>query len=259
MDHNSTLQMDSTSEAGQLAVVTGASSGIGAATARQLAAQGYRVACVARRTERITALAEEIGGTAITCDITDPTQVSSLAQQLGERVDLLVNNAGGAVGQEALAEADFDAWETMFASNVFGTARVTKALLPALEAAAGTVVFVTSTAAEAPYEGGAGYCGAKAAERSMVGALRLEIVDRPVRVCEISPGMVHTEEFSLTRFHGDQARADAVYDGVAEPLVAEDIAEAICWMASRPCHVNIDRLVVRPRAQAANHKVHREG
>lgn len=181
----------------------------------------------------------------------------TLAQRVGGSLDLLVNNAGGAVGQEPLAQADFDAWETMFASNVFGTARVTKALLPALVQSAGTIIFVTSTAAESAYEGGAGYCGAKSAERSMVGALRLEIVDRPVRVCEISPGMVRTDEFSLTRFHGDQAKADAVYAGVDEPLVADDIADAISWMATRPSHVNIDRLVIRPRAQAANHKVHR--
>lgn len=240
------------------AVVTGASSGIGAATARQLAAGGYRVLCVARRAERIRALADEIGGEWVECDVTDPAAVDALAARVGASLDLLVNNAGGAVGQEPLAEADFEAWETMYASNVFGAARVTKALLPALEAdGGGTVVFVTSTAAEAPYEGGAGYCGAKAAERSMVGALRLEVVDRPVRVCEISPGMVKTDEFSLTRFHGDQDKAERVYAGVDEPLVADDIADAITWMATRPAHVNIDRMVVRPRAQAANHKVHR--
>ncbi|GAB2483429.1 SDR family NAD(P)-dependent oxidoreductase [Luteococcus sediminum] len=250
---------------GQRALVTGASSGIGAATARRLAHEGYEVVLVARRRERLVALAEEIGEWSKApvsieqCDITDPEQVTGLRDAVGGGLHLLVNNAGGAVGQEALAEADFEAWETMFASNVFGTARVTQALLPALEAAHGTIVFVTSTAAEAPYEGGAGYCGAKSAERAMVGSLRLEIVDRPVRVCEVSPGMVHTEEFSLTRFHGDQAKADAVYAGVAEPLVADDIADCITWMATRPTHVNIDRLVVRPRAQAANHKVHREG
>lgn len=247
----------STDTSAPLAVVTGASSGIGAATARKLAQQGYRLLLAARRADRIQALANELGATALPCDITSADDVEQLSAAVGDRLDLLVNNAGGAVGQEPLAEADLDAWQTMFQVNVMGTARVTKALLPALEAAAGTVVFVTSTAAETAYEGGAGYCGAKSAERAMVGSLRLEIVDRPVRVCEISPGMVHTEEFSLTRFHGDQARADAVYAGVAEPLVAEDIAECIGWMASRPSHVNIDRMVVRPRAQAANHKVHR--
>ena len=141
--------------------------------------------------------------------------------------------------------------------NVLGSARVTKALLPGLIKGQGTVVFVTSTAAESVYEGGAGYCGVKSAQRALAGSLRLELFDQPVRVCEIAPGMVHTEEFSLTRFGGDQARADAVYAGVPDPLVADDIADAIGWMATRPAHVNVDRLVIRPRAQAANHKVFR--
>jgi NADP-dependent 3-hydroxy acid dehydrogenase YdfG len=145
----------------------------------------------------------------------------------------------------------------MYELNVMTAARVTQALLPALRAAAGAVLFVTSTAAEAPYEGGAGYCGVKAAERSLAGALRLELNGEPVRVLEISPGMVRTDEFSLTRFAGDKARADAVYAGVAEPLLAEDVADAITWMVTRPAHVNVDRLVIRPVAQAANHKVHR--
>ena len=239
------------------AVVTGASSGIGAATARALAEAGYRVVCAARRTDRIEPLAAEIGGVAVACDITDPAQVDALAAAVGDRLDLLVNNAGGAVGTETLAEADFDAWVTMFETNVLGAGRVTKALLPALRAAEGTVVFVTSTAAEAAYEGGSGYNAAKAGERMLAGALRLELNGEPVRVCEVAPGLVHTEEFSLVRFHGDQARADATYAGVPDPLVAEDVADAIAWVASRPAHVNIDRLVIRPRAQAANHKVHR--
>ncbi len=254
----STSQNDRpTPDARPVAVVTGASSGIGAATARALAASGYDVVCAARRADRVQELATEIGGRAIACDITADADVSALAEAVGPRLDLLVNNAGGAVGLEPVREADLDAWTTMFATNVIGTGRVTKALLPALIAGRGTIVVVTSTAADAPYEGGAGYCGAKAAERSIVGAMRLELVDQPVRVCEVAPGMVHTEEFSLTRFHGDQARAEAVYSGVAEPLVAGDIAECIAWIASRPAHVNIDRLVVRPRAQAANHKVFR--
>lgn len=239
------------------AVVTGASSGIGAATARSLAAAGYRVICAARRTDRIQALADEIGGVAVPCDVTDAGAVERLAAEVGDRLDLLVNNAGGALGQQPVAQAEIDAWQRMYDVNVLGAARVTRALLPALDAAAGTVIFVTSTAAEAAYEGGAGYCGVKSAERALAGSLRLELFDRPVRVCEISPGMVHTPEFSLTRFDGDQARADAVYAGVPGPLVAEDIADAICWMATRPAHVNVDRMVVRPRAQAANHKVFR--
>ncbi|WP_040158595.1 SDR family NAD(P)-dependent oxidoreductase [Nigerium massiliense] len=239
------------------AVVTGASSGIGEATARRLAAEGYRVVVAARRADRLEALADEIGASAVACDVTDESSVAGLAEAAGDSVDVLVNNAGGAVGQEPLAEADLDAWATMYQTNVLGAGRVTKALLPAIEAAHGTVVFVTSTAAEAAYEGGAGYNAAKAGERMLAGALRLELCGRPVRVCEIAPGMVHTEEFSLVRFGGDQAKADKVYEGVPDPLVADDIADAVAWMVTRPEHVNIDRLVIRPRAQAANHKVFR--
>ncbi|MDR0283894.1 MAG: SDR family NAD(P)-dependent oxidoreductase [Propionibacteriaceae bacterium] len=239
-----------------IAVVTGASSGIGAATARTLAAH-YTVYCAARRTDRIAALAAEIGGVAVTCDVTDPASVAALAATVGGRVDLLVNNAGGAFGMEPLATDDLGRWERMYATNVLGAARVTQALLPALRAAEGTVVFVTSTAADAAYEMGGGYCGVKSAERSLAGALRLELCGEPIRICEISPGMVMTDEFSLVRFDGDQARADATYAGVPDPLVAADIADAIGWIASRPTHVNIDRLVIRPRAQAANHKVFR--
>lgn len=241
----------------RLAVVTGASSGIGAATARALAASGFRVICAARRFDRVHELAAEIDGIAASCDVSDPEDVAMLAEAVGDRLDLLVNNAGGAVGLEPVANADFDAWETMYRSNVLGAARVTKALLPAIEAAQGTVVFVTSIAANGPYEGGAGYNAAKAGERMIAGALRLELCGRPVRVCEVVPGMVHTPEFSLTRFHGDQSRADAVYAGVPGPLVADDVADAIAWVATRPEHVNIDRLEIKPRAQAAPHKIHK--
>ena len=241
----------------KLAVVTGASSGIGAATAEALAGAGYTVVCAARRADRVTALAARIGGVACVCDVTSAESVAALAGAVGDRLDLLVNNAGGALGQDPLASTDLDEWTAMLQLNVVGTARVTQALLPALTAAAGTIVFITSTAAEAPYEGGGGYCGAKSAERSMAGALRLELNGLPVRVCEISPGMVHTEEFSVTRFHGDRAKADAVYAGVPEPLLASDIADAVVWVATRPGRVNIDRLVVRPVAQSANHKVFR--
>ncbi len=240
-----------------VAVVTGASSGIGAATARRLAAAGYWVLCVARRSDRIARLANEIDGYAVTCDVTDPADVEVLAAAVDGRCDLLVNNAGGALGQEPVAEADLQAWSTMYASNVLGAAAVTKALLPALISSQGQVVFITSVAADGAYEGGAGYCGAKAAERAIAGAMRLELVDQPVRIAEISPGMVRTEEFSVTRYGGDEERAAAVYAGVAEPLSAEDIAECVVWVASRPAHVNIDRMTVRPRAQAAQHKVHR--
>lgn len=239
------------------ALVTGASSGIGAATARWLAEHGYRVLLAARRVEKLAAVAAETGGVAIECDITNPDDVAALVETIGDSLDLLVNNAGLALGQDPLATTDLADWDKMFQTNVLGTARVTQALLPALEVAHGCIVFVTSTAAETAYEGGGGYNAAKSGERMMASALRLEIVDKPIRVCEISPGMVRTDEFASTRFGGDAERAAKVYQGVAEPLVAEDIAECIGWIATRPEHVNIDRMVVRPRAQAANHKVHR--
>ncbi len=239
------------------AVVTGASSGIGAACVRQLAEAGFHVICAARREDRLAEVVAGLDAEAVVCDVSSPADVAALARAVGDRCDLVVNNAGGALGQEPLASDDLSRWTAMYASNVLGAAQVTQALLPALRAASGTVVFVTSTAAEAPYEGGGGYCGVKSAERAMAGSLRLELAGEPIRVCEVAPGMVHTEEFSLTRFDGDRARADAVYAGVPDPLTADDIAEVVGWVASRPSHVNIDRIVVRPRAQAANHKVHR--
>ena len=240
------------------AVVTGASSGIGAATARALAAAGHEVICVARRTGRIVDLAAEIDGRAVTCDITDADSVAALAAEVGAGLDVLVNNAGGAYGLDPVATADIEDWRTMYEVNVIGTLRVTQALLPALVAAEGVVVNVGSTAGRTSYEGGAGYTAAKHAVATMTETMRLELVDQPVRITEIAPGMVHTEGFSLTRFKGDQERADKVYAGVAEPLVAEDVADAIAWMATRPAHVNVDLLVIKPRAQAAAHKVHRE-
>ncbi len=254
--------MSSTPQSDQpVAVVTGASSGIGAATARALVAQGFQVVMAARRLDRLTDLAAEIGATPIRCDVADPADVAALAEAV-QRCDVLVNNAGGALGLEEVSDANFDLWHQMYATNVIGAAAVTKALLPTMINGrdlgdAACLIFVTSTAAEFGYEKGAGYCSAKAAERAVVQSLRLELFDQPVRVCEIVPGMVHTEEFSLTRFDGDQARADAVYEGVPSPLTAEDVAECIAWVADRPAHVNIDKLIVRPRAQAAQHKVHR--
>jgi len=240
------------------ALVTGASSGIGAATARALAADGWTVICAARRIDQIEALALEIGGRAVVCDVTSEESVAGLVEAVGPELDLLVNNAGGAIGQEPVDQADLDAWQTMYQTNVLGTARVTKALLPALEKARGEIVFMTSTAADAGYEGGAGYNAAKAGERMIAEALRLELFDRDVRIAEICPGMVHTDEFSLNRFHGDQSRANNVYAGVAEPLTAKDIAECVRWIAGLPHHVNIDRITVRPRAQASQFKVFRE-
>lgn len=240
------------------AVVTGASSGIGAATARALAAEGFHVFCAARRAERIEALAAEIGGTAVTCDVTDEAQVAALAAAVGGKLNLLVNNAGGAFGADPVVEADPEQWRRMYDINVIGTMRVTKALTPALIAGGeGTIVNIGSTAGRWVYEGGGGYTAAKHGVAVLTQTLRLELNGQPVRVTEIAPGMVHTEEFSLVRF-GDQAKADAVYAGVAEPLLASDIADAVAWVATRPHHVNIDLMVIQPIAQAAAHKVDRK-
>ena len=240
------------------AVVTGASSGIGAATARRLAATGFHVTCAARREDRVTALAEDIGGEAVRCDVTDPEDVARLAERVGPRLDVLVNNAGAAYGSAAVTESDPEDWRRMFEVNVIGLLQVTQALVPALVASgAGVILNVGSTAGRIAYEGGGGYTVAKHGTQVVSETLRLELYDQPVRVCEVAPGMVRTDEFSLNRFGGDRAKADAVYDGVAEPLTADDVADAITWMVTRPPHVNIDELVMRPRAQAAQHKVHR--
>ncbi len=246
----------------KVAVVTGASSGIGAATARRLAGAGFHVVAAARRSDRLDALVGEIGNaTAVRCDVTDDASVTHLADVvtgLDGALTLLVNNAGGARGMDPVASGSVADWQWMYDVNVLGTLRVTKALLPALEASgAGTVVTIGSTAAFTVYEGGGGYTASKHAQTALVGSLRLEIVGRPVRVIEIDPGMVRTDEFSLNRF-GSRDRADAVYAGVKEPLVAEDVADCVAWCATRPHHVNVDRLVIRPLAQAAQHKVHRE-
>jgi len=246
-----------TSSSRPLAVVTGASSGIGAASARYLAREGFEVVCAARRLDRIEALAKEIDGRAVQCDVTSAEDVAALTEAVGEQLQVLVNNAGGAFGFEPVAEADLEAWRQMYEVNVIGVAAVTKSLLPALVAGKGTIIVMGSTAGQVAYEGGGGYVAAKHAAKAVVDTLRLELFDQPVRVCEIAPGMVRSEGFALTRFSGDQAKADAVYAGVAEPLTSEDIADIVAWIATRPSHVNIDRITVRPRAQAAQHKVHR--
>jgi NADP-dependent 3-hydroxy acid dehydrogenase YdfG len=240
------------------AVVTGASSGIGAATARHLAREGFHVFCAARRVDRVEALAQEIDGTAVACDVTSQEDVAELAARVGKRLDVLVNNAGAAFGSSPVSESDPAEWRAMYEVNVIGLMLVTKALLPALVASgAGVILNVGSTAGRIAYEGGAGYTAAKHGTQVVTETLRLELYDQPVRVCEVAPGMVRTDEFSLKRFAGDQEKADAVYAGVAEPLTADDVADAITWMVTRPAHVNIDELVMRPRAQAAQHKVHR--
>jgi NADP-dependent 3-hydroxy acid dehydrogenase YdfG len=240
------------------AVVTGASSGIGAATARALAGDGFHVVCAARRRDRIEELAAEIGGTAVVCDVTDDDSVRALAEAV-DSVDVLVNNAGGAVDAATVEDAKVEDWARMFDINALGMVRVTQALLPALRRdGGGLVVNMGSTAGRVAYEGGGGYTAAKHAVAVLTRTLRLELVAEPLRFTEIAPGMVRTDEFALNRFDGDNERAEAVYAGVAEPLVAEDIAEMVRWVASLPPHVNIDELVCRPRAQAAQHKVHRE-
>ena len=242
---------------GRVAVVTGASSGIGAATATRLAAEGFSVVLGARRVDRLTELAERIGGRALPLDVTDDDSVAAFCGQL-DRVDVLVNNAGGSWDMDPVAEADLDSWQRAYDVNVLGTVRMTRALLPALRASgAGDVVFVGSTAGLVSYEGGASYTAAKHGVHTLAETLRLEIVGEPVRVIEIAPGMVRTDEFSRNRL-GSQEKADNVYRGVREPLVAEDVADCIAWTLTRPHHVNIDLMVVRPIAQAAQHKVARE-
>jgi NADP-dependent 3-hydroxy acid dehydrogenase YdfG len=237
------------------AVVTGASSGIGAATARALAADGWDVVLGARRLDRLEALAAEIDGRAHALDVTDAASVDAFVAAVGD-CHLLVNNAGGALGLTPVAEADEAQWQTMYDTNVLGVLRMTKGLLPALEASGdGQVVTIGSIAGYEPYPGGAGYNAAKFAVRAVMGVLRQELLGRPVRVCEIDPGMVETE-FSLVRFGGDAERAAAVYEGV-EPLSADDVAECVRWVAARPSHVNIDQMIVLARDQAGARQVHR--
>jgi NADP-dependent 3-hydroxy acid dehydrogenase YdfG len=233
----------------RVAVITGASAGIGEATARTLAAQGFHVVAVARRADRINALAAEINGTAIVADVTDAAAVDALAAAL-PRVDVLVNNAGGAKGLEPVADADLENWRWMWETNVLGTLRVTRALLPKLiDSGDGLIVTVTSIAAMEVYDGGSGYTAAKHAQGALHRTLRGELLGKPVRLTEIAPGAVETE-FSLVRFEGDQQRADAVYRGIT-PLTAADVAEVIGFVASRPSHVNLDQIVIRPRDQAS--------
>ncbi|GII57549.1 oxidoreductase [Planotetraspora thailandica] len=240
------------------AVVTGASSGIGAATARRLAAEGFDVVAAARRGDRLDKLAAEIPSIRpATLDVTSQESVDAFAASL-DSCDVLVNNAGGAFGLEPVAEGHVDDWQRMYDVNVLGALRMTQALLPKLIASGdGVLLMLTSVAGLVSYEGGGGYCAAKHAQTSMTETLRLELVGEPVRIIEVAPGMVQTEEFSLTRFRGDAAKAAKVYEGVPDPLTADDIADVIAFAVTRPSHVNIDRLVVRPRAQAAQHKVYR--
>ncbi|MGP7960712.1 SDR family NAD(P)-dependent oxidoreductase [Sanguibacter sp. A247] len=237
------------------AVVTGASSGIGRATVTTLRAAGWDVFALARRADKLDELAAETGATAVTCDVTDDESVATAVERVTADgpLNALINVAGGALGADSVAEADLDRWRQMYETNVLGTLRLTRSLLPSLRASGrGDVVVLTSTAAHDTYPGGAGYVAAKHAERIIASTLRLELVGEPVRVIEIAPGMVATDEFSLVRFGGDAERAAAVYAGVDAPLVADDVADAIVWTLTRPHHVNIDSMIIRPRAQASN-------
>lgn len=246
------------------AVVTGASSGIGAASVRALVADGWTVVALARREERLKALADELGDAVsyAVCDITDEASTQAAVDQVlaGGPVKALVNCAGAAFGKDPVATASLDDWRNMYELNVLGTLRITQKLLPALKQApgGGTVLVISSTAGIEPYEGGAGYCASKFAEKVMARVLRLEQIGEPVRVIDIAPGMVHTDEFSLKRFGGDEQRAQAVYAGVPSPLTAEDIAECVRWALGQPDTVDIDSIVVRPRAEGSYTKVYRE-
>jgi len=245
------------------AVVTGASSGIGAATAERLASDGYRVVLAARRVGRLEEVAARItaaGGQAQVSelDVADKAQVDALAAEL-DGCDVLIANAGGALGADPIAGSSADDWLTMYQSNVLGTMHTVQAFLPKLVASGdGTIVVMGSTAGFTAYEGGGGYVAAKHGTHAIAATLRLELCGEPVRVIEIAPGMVRTDEFALTRYRGDKAKAAAVYAGVAEPLTADDVADAVAWAVSRPSHFNVDLMVIRPRAQAAQHKVHRQ-
>ena len=243
----------------RIAVVTGASSGIGAASTRQLARAGFHVVAGARRTDRLTPLAEEVGATTLPLDVTDPASVDAFAAAVGDRhghADLLVNNAGTALGLDPVAEGSDQDWQTMLDTNVVGLLRVTRAFLPLLRAAPRAhIVNLGSIAGFEVYPGGAGYTASKHAVRAITDTLRLELNGEPIRITEVAPGMVETE-FSVIRFRGDQSKADDVYAGV-QPLTADDIADCIVWSVTRPPHVDIDFMVVRPVAQAASYKVAR--
>ena len=254
-----TDQQSSTTHTGRVAVVTGASTGIGEATARELRRSGWTVYAVARRAERLEALARETGAVPAPCDITSDADVEALRDQVLEeqgRVDALLNISGGARGTDRVAEASTEDWEWMYQVNVLGTMRLTRAFLPALRAnGEGTVLNLTSLAAHRAYEGGGGYNAAKYAQRAMTEALRLEEAEHNVRVVEIAPGLVHTPEFSLNRLGGDQEAAEKVYAGVDKPLTSEDVAQVCAFAVNLPHHVDLDTVTIKPVAQAAPHKL----
>jgi len=237
------------------AIVTGASSGIGAATARHLADAGFRVVLGARRHDRLAEVAAETGGVALPLDVTEPSSVAAFVAAAGP-CRVLVNNAGGARGFAPVVTADEDHWRWMWETNVLGTLRLTKALLPALiESGDGHVVTITSVAATEVYDNGGGYTSAKHAQSALHRTLRGELLGEPVRFTEVLPGLVETE-FSLVRFDGDASRASSVYDGL-EPLTADDVAEVVAFAVTRPSHVNLDQIVMKPRAQASATRTYR--
>ncbi|MDT0156827.1 SDR family oxidoreductase [Microbacterium sp. ARD32] len=242
------------------AVVTGASTGIGEATVRALRSSGWDVVGVARRAERLETLSAETGSTAITCDLTDADDVSALIDQLESSgpVHALVQVAGGARGTDSVENGSIEDWQWMYDANVLSSQRLVAGILPLLRRAAhesghADTVFVTSTAAQIAYPGGSGYNAAKAAESMLVKVLRQELNGEPIRVVEVAPGMVHTEEFTLNRLGGDRVAAEAVYSGVDEPLVAEDVADVIAYALNAPRRVNLDLITMRPVAQSAQH------
>jgi NADP-dependent 3-hydroxy acid dehydrogenase YdfG len=244
----------------RVAVVTGASSGIGAATARALAADGISVIAVARREDRLAALAAESARiTPFVADLTNQSDVERLAAFCADKkIEILVNCAGGAFDSATVLDGDPEVWAKSYEINVISTLRVTQAITPIMESnGRGHIVIVTSTAGHRAYENGGSYVAAKFAETSMAHTLRLELNGLPIRITEIAPGMVKTDEFALNRFDGDATKAAKVYEGVDAPLTAEDVAESIRWSVTLPEHFNVDSMVIRPVAQAANHKVHR--
>ncbi len=238
-----------------LAVVTGASAGIGEAVARRLADAGFRLLLGARREDRLRTVASELGAEWGILDVADEASVAAFCAGV-DRVEVLVNNAGGARGMDAIADSRSDRWRWMWEANVLGLMHMTRGLLPALELSGrGHIVNISSTAGIEVYEGGGGYIAAKHAVHAISQTLRLELAGRPIRVTEICPGMVETD-FSLNRFDGDAERAAAVYRGVT-PLTAADVAEVVAFAVTRPPHVNLDQIVIRPLQQAAAHKVAR--
>jgi NADP-dependent 3-hydroxy acid dehydrogenase YdfG len=245
----------------KVAVVTGASSGIGAETVKALAADGFSVIATARRKDRLEALATSIPGIEIfPADLTLQADVDALAKFCADKqVQLLVNCAGGAFDSATVLDGDPEIWKKTYDINVIATLRVTKAITPIMQKSGkGHIVIISSTAGHRAYENGGSYVAAKFAETSVAHTLRLELNGQPIRITEIAPGMVKTDEFAVNRFAGDTSKAAKVYEGVDAPLTAEDVAESIRWSVSLPDHFNVDSMVIRPLAQAANHKVHRQ-